>query len=91
MSAYYVNKICYLAQTDPAFRQALREHPAEAIADFRLTSEEQEALLEGDVATLHRLGAHDFLLGMLPRFELLGLTREVYQARMHTLLSHPAP
>ncbi len=84
MSVYGVNKVCYRVQKDPAFRERLRADPASALADFPLTDVERKALLEGDVATLHRLGAHDFLLGMLPRFELLGLTRNVYIERIRS-------
>ncbi len=90
MSVYGVNKLCFRAQRDPAFRERLRQDPASAIASFPLSPEERGALLAGDVGTLYRLGAHPFLLGMLPRFELLGLTRAAYAAQMRSL-QQPGP
>src|SRR5579884_449391 len=86
MSIYEVDKICYRVQHDPAFRERMRADPACAIADAELTAEERAALLAGDVARLHQLGAHDYLLGHLQRYQLLGLTRESYQERMKALL-----
>ena len=86
MSIYEIDKICYRVQHDPPFREQMRADPARAIADADLTDEERAALLGGDVARLHQLGAHDYLLGHLQRYQLLGLTRETYQARMKTLL-----
>ena len=85
-SVYQVNKICYRTQHDPPFREALRQDPAGAIADIPLTDEERAALLAGDVARLHQLGAHDYLLGHLQRFQLLGLNRDTYNQRMKSLL-----
>lgn len=86
MSIYQVNKVCWRAQHDPAFRERLRADAASALANLPLTDDEREALLAGDVARLHQLGAHDYLLGHLPRFQLLGLTRESYSQRMKSLL-----
>ena len=86
-SAYQVDKICYRVQHDPPFREQLRQDPAAAIADLPLTDEARQALLSGDVARLHQLGAHDYLLGHLARYQLLGLTRESYQQRMKALLA----
>ena len=90
MSIYEIDKICYRVQHDPPFREQMRADPARAIADADLTDEERAALLGGDVARLHQLGAHDYLLGHLQRYQLLGLTRDVYQQRMKTLLDQPA-
>lgn len=82
MSVYTVHKVCYLVLHDPAFRERLREEPAGALADFRLTDEERGALLQGDVGRLYQLGAHAYLLGHLLRFKLLGLTPELYAKRI---------
>ena len=84
MSIYNVNKICYRVLHDPAFRERVREDPAKALAEFRLTDEERQALLAGDVGRLCRLGAHSFLLGHLQRFQLLGLTMELHVQRIRT-------
>jgi hypothetical protein len=87
MSIYEIDKICYRVQHDPPFRERMRADPTAAIADAELTDEEREALLSGDVARLHQLGAHDYLLGHLQRYQLLGLDRDTYQQRMKTLLT----
>ena len=90
MSIYQVDKVCWRAQHDLAFREQLKEDPARALADLPLTGEEREALLAGNVARLYQLGAHPYLLGHLPRFGLLGLTRESYGRQMRALLDTPA-
>ena len=86
MSAYGVNKVCYLAQADLHFREQLRSNPRAALAALPLTEAERQALLAGDVAALHRMGGLDFLLSNLARFNSFGLTRELYVERMRTLL-----
>ena len=86
MSAYQVNKILYRLHHTPAFLAEFRADPRRAIAEFDLTEQERTAFLSGDVATLSRFGAHDFLLGNFPRFQLLGMTRDAYQERMKALL-----
>ena len=87
MSIYQVNKLCYRMQHDPPFREQVKQRPAEALATLPLTTEERDALLGGDVAKLHQLGAHDYLLGHLQRYQLFGLTRESYTRRMKALLT----
>lgn len=82
MSIYNVNKICYLAEHDVAFRDRMRQDPSHAIGEFELSEEERYALLQGDVATLHQLGAVDYLLGHLRRHQIVGLTRDIYKQRM---------
>ena len=86
MGAYYVNKLCHLAQHDKAFRERLKTDPTHAVGELDLTGEEKDALLSGDVARLYQLGAHPYLLGHLTRYGLFGLTRESYSQRMKTLL-----
>ena|SRR5688500_14477798 len=90
MSAYQVNKVAYRAQHDLAFREQLRQDPARALAELPLTAEEREALLAGNVARLYQIGAHPYLLGHLPRFQLLGLNRESYGQQMKGLLDTPS-
>lgn len=82
MSIYSVHKVCWLVQHDEAFRERMREDPAAATADFRLTDEERKALLAGDVGTLALMGAHGYMLGLLQRHRLLGLNRDSYLDRM---------
>ena len=82
MSIYAVNKLCRDALHDPAFRDALKGDPAAAIASLSLTDEERSALLSGDVAWLYERGAHPFLLAYLIRWELFGLTVDLYSERI---------
>jgi hypothetical protein len=49
---------------------------------LQLANEEREALLAGDVARMFEMGVHPFLLSFLTRYELLGLTTEVYSERI---------
>jgi hypothetical protein len=88
MSAYEVNKILYRLHHEPPYLEEFRADPRRAIEGINLTEQERTAVLSGDVATLSRLGAHDFLLGNFQRFQLLGITRDIYQQRMKTLLEN---
>ena len=85
MSVYALNKVCHDALHDLAFREAVMRDPAAAIASRALTEDERRALLSGDVAQLYRWGCHPFLLGILTRWNLFGLTVEVYSERIRTV------
>jgi hypothetical protein len=82
MSAYEINKLCWRAVHDPAFREALKRDPEEATAPLSLSTEERGALLAGEVGRLYELGANSFLLSHLPRYQLFGLTVPLYSERM---------
>lgn len=82
MSVYYLNKICHRMLRDLDFRAAMQRDPASAIKPYRLTDAEREALLAGDVARLYEMGVHPFLLSFLTRYEICGLTTEVYSERI---------
>jgi hypothetical protein len=82
MSVYAVNKICRDALHDVAFRDAVKNDPAAAIAARDLSSDERNALLGGDVAWLYEHGCHPFLMSYLTRWELFGLKPIVYTERI---------
>ncbi len=82
MSIYGVHKLCRAALHDTATRAALKSDPAATLEKFPLTAEEKQLLLAGDVAALWERGASGFLLSYLTRWDLLGLTVEVYSERM---------
>lgn len=82
MSVYQINKLCHRTLRDLEFRAAMRRDPAAAIAPFDLTPQERDAVLAGDVARLFEMGVHPFLLSFLTRYELFGLTTEVYSERI---------
>jgi Aromatic-ring-opening dioxygenase LigAB, LigA subunit len=78
MSVYQVNKLLYMTDNDPAFRKRMKEGPDAALQDFKLTSEEREALTSGSVGKLYQMGVHTFLLNHLSRYELFGVNRDNY-------------
>lgn len=92
MSLYGIHKTLYLVQNDLEFRERLRTQPEAALAEMPLTDAERQALLDGDVATLYRMGTHTFLMSRLPRFNVpAGLTREEYQARLRLVSEDARP
>jgi hypothetical protein len=82
MSIYGVHKLCRAALHDLDMRAKLKADPAGAMASFPLTDDEKDLLLVGDVATLWERGASGFLLSYLTRWDLFGLTVEIYSERM---------
>ncbi len=85
MSLYAVNRVCRDVLRDTAFRNAMKADPSTALADRDLTDAERSALIAGDVAQLHRLGANDFLMGYLARFEIAGLNTAIYAERIRSV------
>jgi len=82
VSVYAINKICYRALHDPAFRDAVKRDAGAANAELARTGEERDALLAGDVAQLYEWGVHPFLMGHLTRYQLFGLTVTTYSERI---------
>ncbi len=84
MSVYQVHKFLYGLETDEALLQATKRDLATALSGYKLTDEERQALLSGDVAHLYRMGVHGFLLNSLVRAGVLD--RETYMKRIKTAL-----
>jgi hypothetical protein len=84
MNVYLVHTLCRRVLHDTAFRRMILEDPARAVGSMPFSDEERSALLAGNVAWLHREGASAFLLLILCRFEVLGLTLPVFNRRMRT-------
>ncbi len=82
MSVYQVNKLLYLTDNDPAFRKRMLTEPEAVIEEFRLTEEERNSLTSGAVGRLYQMGVHTFLLNHLYRYELFGVNRDNYLARI---------
>ncbi len=82
MSIFAVNHLCREVLRDHVFRAAMKQDPAQALADKDLTDAERKALLAGDVGLLFRMGANAFLMAYLARFEVCGLNVEIYNQRM---------
>ncbi len=85
MSIYAVNRMCHQLMHDKNFRHRMQTVPAEIVAGLDLTDAERDLILRGEVGRLYLLGANAFLLGYLTRFEILGLTLPVYNARMRAV------
>ena len=84
MSVFAVNHMCRELLRDHEFRAAMKADPAKAIAKLDLTDAERKAILEGDVATLYKMGVNSFLMGYMPRFEVCGLNLPIYNERIRT-------
>jgi len=82
MSVYQINKILYQADNDEAFRKRFKDNPEAVLKEYRLTEEEIAALTSGAVGKLHQMGVHTFLLNHLSRYELFGVNRDNYLARI---------
>lgn len=85
MSALSVHKFCRDILHDLKFRELALSNPEKAVSRFDFTAEERASLLNGDVARLHQLGASGFLLLILSRFQIFGLSLDVYNRRMREL------
>ena len=84
MNVYLVHKLCRRVLHDGEFRSLVVSDPERALASMPFTDDERRILLAGDVAQLHREGASAFLLLILCRFEVFGLSLPVFNRRMRT-------
>jgi hypothetical protein len=82
MSVYQLNKVLYLTDNDPEFRKRMLADPHAILSEFRLSSEERDALTSGAVGKLYQIGVHTFLLNHLSRYELFGVNRDNYLTRI---------
>lgn len=87
MSVYAINLVGRRVLHEPAFREQLSTNPEAALDGLELASEERDALLAGDVARLYEIGAHEYLLMNLARYEVLGLDAKTFSARMRSASS----
>lgn len=62
MSLYQVQKVLYRLNRDEEIQRRYREQPHELLAELDLTSEEQAALLDGDIGLLYVLGVNGQIL-----------------------------
>ena len=88
MSVYQVNKLLYRTDNDPEFRKRMLADPEKVVSEFRLTSEERDALTAGAVGKLYQMGVHTFLLNHLYRYELFGVNRDNYLERIREGMSY---
>jgi len=62
MSLYNLQKFLYHLNRDDQVKQSFAENPQASLADYDLTEEERNALLEGDVGLLYVLGVNGQIL-----------------------------
>lgn len=62
MSLYYLQKLLYTLNREPAVQARFKADPRSVIAEYDLTDEERRALTELDVGLLYVLGVNGQLL-----------------------------
>jgi hypothetical protein len=92
VSAYAINKVCWLANRDDRFRQLLMVDPDRTLQQFTpaLRENERIALLQGDIGALVAFGANRYLLAALGRRRLFGLDRDSYTERLRSAYERSA-
>jgi hypothetical protein len=76
MGRYYVQKLLFNLYNDLELRKSYGSDPKEVLKGYDLTEPEIKALLDHDVGSLYRMGAHTFLLWQFGR--MIGVKPEVY-------------
>jgi len=82
VSIYQINKMFYLMDNDPIFRQKMADDPETTVNSLPLSGAEIEAIVTGDVGLLYRMGVHTFCLNHMARYEMFGVNRENYLDRI---------
>ena len=76
MSLYYVQKLLYQLNRDPAVRKRFDADRAELLDEYELSAEERTAILDGDVGLLYVFGVNGQIL--MHYAALLGQPWDVY-------------
>lgn len=76
MSLYYVQKLLYQLNRDPAVRKRFDGDRAELLREYELTDEERAAILDGDIGLLYVMGVNGQIL--MHYAALLGQPWDVY-------------
>ncbi|HEX7080507.1 MAG TPA: aromatic ring-opening dioxygenase subunit LigA [Gammaproteobacteria bacterium] len=80
MSLYYVQKLLWQLNRDPAVRRRFADDRDELLGEYRLTDEERRAIVEGDIGLLYVMGVNGQLL--MHYSALLGQSWDEYIAAM---------
>lgn len=80
MSLYEVQKLLFHVNREPKVLNRFLGERKTLIAEYRLTEEEQRALLETDFRSLYEMGVHSLLLG--PLAATLGVSFPAYLAML---------
>jgi hypothetical protein len=89
MSLYYLQKLLYQLNREPAVQKKFKENPKNVIEEFDLTEEEREALLRGDVGLLYVFGVNGQLL--MHFAALIGMPWDDYIAAMRDGVQRHGP
>jgi hypothetical protein len=76
MSLYYVQKFLYQLNRDSGVRKRFDADRGELLAEYELSDEERNALLEGDIGLLYVMGVNGQIL--MHYAALLGQPWDVY-------------
>jgi hypothetical protein len=76
MSLYYVQKLLYQLNRDPAIRRRFESDRAALLEEYELTDEERTAIEEGDIGLLYVMGVNGQIL--MHYAALLGQPWDVY-------------
>jgi hypothetical protein len=89
MSLYYVQKLLYQLNRDPAVRKRFDASREELLAEYPLTEEERGAILRGDVGLLYVMGVNGQIL--MHYAALLGQPWDEYIASMRSGVEKHGP
>ena len=89
MSLYYVQKLLYNLNRDPAARQRYADDFKGLLADYDLAEEERRALVDGDIGLLYVMGVNGRIL--MHYAALLGYPWDEYIAAMRKGLAKHGP
>jgi hypothetical protein len=78
MSLYEVQKLLFHVNREPKMFERFLSEREKLVADYRLTEDEQRAVLETDFRRLYDMGVHSLLLG--PLAATLGINFRDYLA-----------
>lgn len=76
MGLYYVQKLLFNLYNDLELRKSYESDPKEVLKGYDLADSETRALIDLDMGSLYRMGAHTFLLWQFGR--MMGVKPEVY-------------
>ncbi|MFO7286324.1 MAG: aromatic ring-opening dioxygenase subunit LigA [Gammaproteobacteria bacterium] len=80
MSLYYVQKLLYQLNRDPAVRRRFQEDRDDLLSEYQLTDEERDAIVEGNIGLLYVMGVNGQIL--MHYSALLGQKWEEYLEAM---------
>jgi hypothetical protein len=89
MSLYYVQKLLYQLNRDPAVRRRFADDRDALLEEYRLDEEERRAIADGDIGLLYVMGVNGQLL--MHYSALIGQSWDEYIAAMREGLARYGP